>query len=80
MDALFPLLLLAANVCGCCWVAKRRGRWVAYFFALIPVVGFLFALMLKTRCPYCREYMYPGATVCPKCGRDLSSGTVRVRG
>ena len=79
MDALLPLALMAGNILGCCCVARSRRRWVAYFFAPFPVLGFLFALMLKARCPFCREYMYHGATVCPKCGRDLADGRVAVR-
>lgn len=80
MEYLFPVLYVASIVGGVV-IAIRRGRWVAVPLVLfVPFLGFLFALCLKTRCPYCREYMYPGATVCPKCGRDLSSGTVRVRG
>ena len=74
------ILLYAATVFGGFVIAKKRGRWVAVPLAVfLPIIGFLFALCLKTRCPFCREYMYPGATVCPKCGRDLSSGSVKVR-
>jgi hypothetical protein len=76
----FMPLLYAASVVGGFVIAKRRGRWVAVPLAVfLPFIGFLFALCLKTRCPFCREYMYPGAKVCPSCGRDLASGSVKVR-
>ena len=78
MHIVMPLLYFATIVGGFV-IAKNRGRWVAVPLVIfIPILGFLFALLLKTRCPFCREYMYPGATVCPMCGRNLSTGKVKV--
>lgn len=76
----FLLILNLACIVGGFVIAVKRGRWVAVPLVLfIPYLGFLFALMLKTRCPYCREYMYPGAKVCPKCGRNLADGKVTTK-
>lgn len=72
MEKLLPLLYLM-SIIGGCLIAKRRGRWVAVPLVLFfPVIGFLFALCLKTRCPFCHEYMYPDATACSKCRRNLA--------
>lgn len=79
MDSVL-LIVYVASIIFAAVIAWRRGRWVAVPLAvLLPFIGFLFALCLKTRCPFCREYMYPGAKVCPKCGRDLASGSVKVQ-
>lgn len=70
------LLLQVANLCFCCAIAIQRRRWVAVVFPfLVPVVSFIFALMLKARCPFCREYVYHDATVCPYCGRRIPQST-----
>jgi len=71
MDSVIPILLFAANVCGCFWIAKRRNRWVAYFFALFPVVGFLCAVLLEVRCRHCGCY-YKGFLFCPGCGTPIN--------
>ena len=76
----FMPLLYVGSIVGGFVIAKRRGRWVAIPLAVfLPILGFLFALCLKMRCPYCREYMYPGASVCPHCGRNQADGSVKVR-
>lgn len=77
----FFLVLYVLSIIGAVVVAKDRRRWVAVPLALfIPILGYLFALCLKARCPHCLEYYTPGAKVCSHCGRDIDAGTVKVRG
>lgn len=72
MAAIVPILYFASIV-GAFIIGKRRGRWVAVPLAVaLPFLGFLFALMLKKRCPHCREYMYASASVCPSCCRNVA--------
>lgn len=72
-----PLILYAASIVGGCVIMRRRDRWVALVLAIaLGPLGFLIALTLKARCPSCCEYYYPGAKVCPHCGRNTKDGTV----
>ena len=76
MEFLPIALYIAANVGGYL-IMCRRDRWVAFLLTIcLGPIGFIFALMLKARCQSCREYYYPGAKVCPHCGRNTKDGTV----
>ena len=74
------LILYLSALAGGVWLAKSRNRWIAFFLCLVlSWLGFVLAyLFLKKRCPYCAEYMYPSAKVCPHCGRNWNTGDVTV--
>lgn len=76
---MYFFLLYALSIILAPVIAVRHRRWIAVpLIVCLPIVGFLLALRLKTRCPFCREYMSPGAKVCPWCGHNIATGAVKV--
>lgn len=74
---ILPIAMYLASIIGGYVIMCRRDRWVALVLAIVlGPIGFVLALLLKARCASCREYYYPGAKVCPHCGRNTKDGTV----
>lgn len=74
------IVLYVLSLAGGVWLWKSRNRWVAFVLCLfLSWIGFVLAfLLLKKRCLWCAEYMYPSAKVCPHCGRNWKGGNVTV--
>ena len=70
---LITWLLLAMLTAAIAWGKGRSGLGWFCLAVLLGPVALLSAVVRRSRvkCPFCREFIKPGATVCRFCGRDL---------
>jgi len=69
------------SVCGIVagFIGSNKGAGCTGFFVgfLLGPLGIIAAYFMtgdRIPCPYCREYIDPDASRCPKCQRDLDEG------
>ncbi len=61
-------------------IMRLRQRLLVFLLAFLPCIGFFLAILMKARCPFCKELKFASAAICPRCGRTIDSGRVDVTG
>ena len=62
----------------CYWLAEKQGRdkriafVVGFIFGILGLIYYLIAGEKKEICPFCKEKIKKGATVCPHCQREIN--------